>query len=275
MKIRRSFSAEHGRYGQRMTESEELHRQRRRADSFGVVARAYDEHRPRYPEAMFDDLLSTPGMRVLDVGAGTGIASAQLAARGAEVLALEPDPRMAEVAREKGLTVQVATFEDWDAAGRVFDLILFAQSFHWVDPEIALPKIRALLAPGGTLALAWNRLFPVRPSRAEFATVYRDFLDAASPLVTATPTGGTGSGMDSDELVGGIERAGFVVDRRTYPRSEPYPGERWLDLVFTYSNHLVLEPDRQRELRLRLGELIGGRPVLVGGDTLLLGCRPA
>jgi len=63
------------------------------------------------------------------------------------------------------------------------------------------------------------------------------------------------------------------VDGRTYPRDEPYDGERWLDLVFTYSNHLVLDADRQRQLRSRLGELIGDGPVQVGGDTLLITAR--
>ncbi|MGB8404491.1 MAG: class I SAM-dependent methyltransferase [Mycobacterium sp.] len=255
-----------------------MHRQRQRADSFGGAARAYDTHRPRYPEAMFDDLLGGRAARVLDVGAGTGIASQQLVDRGAEVLALEPDSRMAELARGRGLAVEVATFEDWDDAGRGFDVILFAQSFHWVDPEVALPKIRRLLRSdggGGILALAWNRLFPVVPSRTDFAAVYRDFIDGASPLVTAAPTGGTGSGMDSDGVAADIQRAGFVVDSRTYARGEQYSPERWLDLVFTYSNHLVLEPERARELRSRLGELIGEDGVQVGGDTLLITCRPA
>lgn len=277
-----------------MSESADLHLQRNRADSFGGAARAYDEYRPRYPDAMFDDLLGGRAARVLDVGAGTGIASAQMAAHGAEVLALEPDSRMAELVREKGLPVEVATFEDWDDAGRGFDLILFAQSFHWVDPAVALPKVRRLLRSGGqgersdggigrgersdgevgTLALAWNRQFPLRPSRADLATVYRDFLDPTSPWATATPTGGTGSGMDSAELVTQIESAGFVVDSHTYPRDEQYSREQWLDLVFTYSNHLVLEPDAARQLRSRLGELIGEDGVHVGGDTLVITCRP-
>ena len=258
-----------------MSESPDLHLQRDRADSFGGAARAYDEHRPRYPDAMFIDLLGGRGARVLDVGAGTGIASRQLVAHGAEVLALEPDSRMAELSREKGLTVEMATFEDWDDAGRTFDLILFAQSFHWVDPAVALPKIRRLLTAGGILALAWNRQFPVRPSRADFAEVYRDFLDPASPWVTATPTGGTGSGLDRTELVSSIERAGFVVTSRTYPRDEQYSRRQWLDLVFTYSNHLVLEPEQSRQLRSRLGELIGQDGVQVGGDTLLITATPA
>lgn len=182
---------------------------------------------------------------------------------------------MAEIAAEHGVPVEVATFEDWDDAGRMFDVVLFAQSFHWVDPAVALPKIRRLLAPGGRLALAWNRLFPVQPSRADFAEVYRDFLDAASPLVTATPTGGTGSGMDSADVVADLEAAGFAVQQLTYERGEQYSREQWLDLVFTYSNHLVLPADRAAELRARLGAVIGDGGVQVGGDTLLIVARPA
>ncbi len=223
---------------------------------------------------MLDELAGAGSVRVLDVGAGTGIASRQLIARGAELVALEPDPRMAEIAAEHGVPVEVATFEDWDDAGRTFDVVLFAQSFHWVDPAAALPKIRRLLAPGGRLALAWNRLFPVQPSRADFAEVYRDFLDAASPLVTGTLTGGTGSGMDSADVVTDLEGAGFVVQLLTYERGEQYTRDQWLDLVFTYSNHLVLPADRAAELRARLAAVIGDGGVQVGGDTLLIVAQP-
>src|SRR3954447_8993998 len=107
-----------------MASSHGVHRQRERADSFGAAARAYDQYRPRYPAQLIDDLVA-PGIdTALDVGAGTGISSRQLANRGVDVLALEPDPRMAEVAAEKGIRTQLAKFEDWDDAGQTFDLVL-------------------------------------------------------------------------------------------------------------------------------------------------------
>ncbi|WP_348536330.1 class I SAM-dependent methyltransferase [Mycobacterium sp. OTB74] len=248
-----------------------MHRQRDRADSFGGAARAYDRHRPRYPAAMFDELVV---LRALDVGAGTGITAVPLAERGVDVLAVEPDSRMAELAKEKGVTVELATFEDWDDTGRRFDLILFGQSFHWVDPAVALPKVRRLLTDGGRMALAWNRQIPITPSMLDFAAVYRDFLDPASPLVTGRPTGGTGSGMDSAALAADLEKAGFAVEIHLYPRDEHLDAEQWLDMAFTYSNHLVLEPDQARELRSRLAELIGDDGVHIGGDTLLMTARP-
>src|SRR5258708_20753560 len=144
----------------------DLYLDRARADSFGAAARLYDARRPRYPALLIDDLLMHGARTVLDVGAGTGIASEQLLARGVNVLAVEPDPRMAEVARGKSIPIEIGTFESWDPAQRRFDLVVFGQSFHWVNPDIALPKAHRLLAHGGRLALMWNRLFPTHPTHS-------------------------------------------------------------------------------------------------------------
>jgi SAM-dependent methyltransferase len=120
-----------------MAERSPAHTDRCRAGAFGSAAEEYDRHRPRYPAALIAGLVADDA-RVLDVGAGTGIASAQLVGAGAEVLAVEPDSRMARVAAGKGIHVEQATFEDWQPAGRSFDLVVFAQSFHWVQPRVAL-----------------------------------------------------------------------------------------------------------------------------------------
>src|ERR1700754_540668 len=99
----------------------DLYVDRARADSFGAAARIYDARRPRYPGQLIDDLVAEGAQTVLDVGAGTGIASEQLIAKGADVLAIEPDPRMAAIAKEKGIPVEIGTFECWDPAQRRFD----------------------------------------------------------------------------------------------------------------------------------------------------------
>lgn len=254
-----------------MTSSRGLHHQRARADSFGAAARNYDRHRPEYPARLIDDLVASGVENALDVGAGTGIASTQLANRGVDVLALEPDQRMAELAAEKGIRTKIAKFEEWDAAEQTFDLVLFAQSFHWVDPDVALPKVRRLLTDRGHLALAWNRMFPVSPSRSDFAPIYRDYMEPGSPLVTATPTG---PGLDIGRVDDVLENAGFIVLQRTYQREAHYDRDEWLDLVFTYSNHLVLPAETASELRDRLAEYIGTAGVTVGGDALLITARP-
>ena len=70
---------------------------------FGEVAELYDRHRPAYPGVVVDDLIGLaalgPGALVLEVGAGTGKATAMFAQRGIRVLAVEPSAEMAVVAR--------------------------------------------------------------------------------------------------------------------------------------------------------------------------------
>src|SRR5882757_851645 len=128
-----------------MNSSRRLHHQRERADSFGAAARAYDRHRPEYPARLIDDLVAAGVDNALDVGAGTGIASGQLANRGVDVLALEPDPRMAELAAEKGIRTQIAKFEEWDAADQRLDLV-FTYSNHLVLPAVKASELRDRLA---------------------------------------------------------------------------------------------------------------------------------
>jgi SAM-dependent methyltransferase len=233
---------------------------RLRANSFGGAATSYDAHRPRYPDELIDDLLAGGARRVLDVGAGTGIASHQLAERGAAVLAVEPDPRMAAIAQGKGITTEIATFESWEPAGRTFDLVMFAASFHWVDPAVALPKVRQILRDGGNLALLWNRLIPTRPTHDDFVAVYRDYMDARS-----LPMDG-----NADDLVRIVAAAGYTVTQRSYPRSVHYSPQQWLDLVFTYSNHLTLAAEKATELRARLADRIGSDGVSVRNDAVVI-----
>ena len=164
-------------------------------------------------------------MRVLDVGAGTGIAAKQFAEADADVLAVEPDERMARVAVGKGIRVERSTFEEWQPAGRDFDLAVFAQSFHWVDTRAAPEKVAAILRPGGRLAILANRIHPTSPTQQELDEINADYLD-----VTARST------VNNEEaVIGLIEESGFVVARRRCAEKLHYSTEEYLDLVFTYS----------------------------------------
>ena len=131
---------------------------RERSRLFDQQAEAYDRFRPTYPDAVIDDVLGPvpDGLDVLDVGCGTGIASRQIAQRGARVLGVELGPRMAEVARGHGIAVEIAAFEGWDPAGRTFDRVTSAQAWHWLDLPVATAKAASVLRPGGKLCLIWN-----------------------------------------------------------------------------------------------------------------------
>jgi SAM-dependent methyltransferase len=129
-----------------------------RSTLFDREAERYDRYRPTYPDAAIDEVLGpdAEGLRILDVGCGTGIASRPMAARGATVLGVEVAPRMAEIARGHGIDVELGAFEEWDAAGRTFDRVTSAQAWHWLDLQVATAKAASILEPGGRLCLLWN-----------------------------------------------------------------------------------------------------------------------
>ncbi|WP_406501626.1 class I SAM-dependent methyltransferase [Streptomyces sp. NBC_00500] len=147
----------------------EPHRARQMAESFGTDAERYDRARPRYPDALVNRIVAAaPGPDVLDVGCGTGIAARQFQAAGCEVLGVEPDARMADMARRFGVGggVDVATFEAWDPAGRTFDAVVAGQAWHWIDPVAGAAKAAQVLRPGGRLAAFWH-VFDLPPEITE------------------------------------------------------------------------------------------------------------
>ena len=120
--------------------------------------------------------------------------------RGLPVLGVEPDARMAEVARRHQVPVEVASFESWEPAGRTYDLLTAGHSWHWVDPAIGLAKAASLVVPGGTVALFWNYHVVEQAQLADFEAVYR----AHAPELTAVGRDPTGS-QDTDPFEGSAD----------------------------------------------------------------------
>lgn len=156
--------------------------------SFNAAASTYHRGRPPYPQEVFDILASRcgmrPGVRVLDIGAGNGLATGPLLAAGAHVVAVEPGADLAAILAathaSDRLDVTIADFETADLPGG-FDLAVAATSLHWLDPATAIGKIAGLVRPGGWLAAWWNEFGDTnRPTafRDRLDEVYRDLLPA-------------------------------------------------------------------------------------------------
>ncbi|MGW1226748.1 class I SAM-dependent methyltransferase [Streptomyces sp. NPDC002530] len=133
------------------------------ARSFDTAAASYAANRPSYPAELLDaveELTGHPwdGARVADIGAGTGLATMLLRARGANVIAVEPGAGMAAQFRLSlpDVPLVIGDGNNLPLASASVDVLTYAQAWHWTDQHKSVPEALRVLRTGGALALWWN-----------------------------------------------------------------------------------------------------------------------
>ena len=130
------------------------------ASAFEGVADIYDATRPHYPTALGALLPNVHGADVVELGAGTGLATELLVGAGARVRSTDIGPNM--LARLRARFPQVPTLlaraEELPFATSSVDVVCGAQMWHWVDPDLGIPEVIRVLRPGGALCLWWNEV---------------------------------------------------------------------------------------------------------------------
>ncbi|MEX3102988.1 MULTISPECIES: class I SAM-dependent methyltransferase [unclassified Streptomyces] len=247
---------------------EQPHQARQVAESFGADAQRYDQARPGYPDDLVTRVVTrSPGpdvLDVLDVGCGTGIAARQFQAAGCTVLGVEPDARMADFARARGLPVEVATFEAWEPGSRTFDAVIAAQSWHWVDPVPGAVKAARVLRPHGRLAIFGHAFEPPAEVAEPFAAACRrvapDSPFAGQPARRPLDLYRAGYAKIADTIRGTGRFDGLEHWQFDWERS--YTRDQWLNLLPTTGGLTRLRPDQLAEIQGAVGEAIdalGGR----------------
>ena len=92
---------------------------------------------------------------ILDVGCGAGALAKRLLAKGFQVEGVSPSGPLTEKARETvgpGCTIHATKFEDF-ASDRKFDLILFSESYQYINLRRSFEQARALLRPNGYMMI--------------------------------------------------------------------------------------------------------------------------
>jgi len=149
---------------------------------YTVLADAYLK-RPDYADAAIDAMLSIAGVKqgasVCDVGAGVAHLTLMLAARGLQVMAVEPNDAMRNNGIKRTLELgnvawHEGTGEATGQAAQAFDMVTFGSSFNVCDRQQALKETARILKPRGWFACMWNHRHLDDPIQARIEAIIKE-----------------------------------------------------------------------------------------------------
>ncbi|HLK21780.1 MAG TPA: methyltransferase domain-containing protein [Bryobacteraceae bacterium] len=184
------------------------------------------------------------GERILDLGCGTGQLTAEIAARGADVVGLDSSPEMLGQARQNypklKFVLADATKFHFDEP---FDAVFSNAALHWVkDAEASVKCIAAALRPGGRFVAEFGGKGNIKEILAAFRFVFGPAAEERRPWVFR----GIG------EYASLLEKSGFDVQQASlFDRPTPVEGERgledWLEMFCgNYFKHLSASEAKQK-----------------------------
>jgi SAM-dependent methyltransferase len=225
------------------------------ARGFAAGTDAYERGRPEYsPEAiaaLVRELRIGPGSRVLDLAAGTGKLTRQLAPTGAELVAVEPIAEMREKLVEALPAVEAleGTAERIPLPDGAVDAVVVGQAFHWFDGPRAVAEIHRVLRPTGAVGLIWQARDPSRPWIVRLNEII-DRVDDGHPRFR---TGAWREAFDATTLFEPLAEATFEHAHRA-------DRETIVDRVASISYIAAMDADRRRTVLDEVRDLLATDP---------------
>lgn len=207
----------------------------------------YDSFRPLYPEELYEAIFSYSGInsdiRILEIGIGTGQATAPFLEQGISVTAVELGEDLSSFVKEKykiysNFQVINDDFISCCLPDNSFDLIYCATAFHWMPEKERYEKVKRLLKPNGVLALFWNHPFPNRKddiSNTASKAVYDKYRPRKEELTEFCE-------KDLRKYTDELKAYGFAeVESCLFRRIRTLSTYDYIKLLNTYSDHRLLD----------------------------------
>jgi SAM-dependent methyltransferase len=228
--------------------------------NFGAAAEDYARFRAGFPDSMFDRLESllgkVDGLDVVDIGTGTGTVARGFAIRGAQVVAIDPDDRLLEAAKQLDAVASVAieyrigTAEAIPLADHVADVVCAGQCWHWFNSPVAAREIARITRPRGRVVIAHFDWLPISGNVVAMTERLIERHNQRWRL-------GGGNGFHP-ESVPDLRAAGFSgFENFSYEVDVPYTPEAWRGRIRASAGvGASLSPAAVEKFDLELGEAL-------------------
>ena len=203
------------------------------------------------------------GLRVIDLGAGTGILTEVLTGLGADVTAVEPDEAMRAEFRRRLPTARLlaGSAEHIPVPDGSADAVLCGQALHWFDLDRALPEIARVLTGGGVLAGLWNN----DDDRVEWVAG----LQAATEGTTSPALSARRAEAAALQAARFEPRSFTAPERAEFPNSQRCTADSLVAVFATHSKLLVMSPPERERVLAQASDYLRSRPETSAGEFTL------
>ena len=152
------------------------------------------------------------------------------------------------------MEVVVGLFEEWPVPDELFDAVVSANAFHWIDPTVRVTKAADALHSSGSLAVieSWSR--PIAPESVldRLRGCYEQWTSEPAPAFRPNQPD------DESESRADIEASGLFdeIAVRTFMFTREHSTEQHHQLLLTFSNVLALDAERQAGLVECIDEVV-------------------
>ena len=238
---------------------------------FDRIPEEFDRWRPRYCQALFDDVTAAaglaPGKTVLEIGPGTGQATEPILKTGCNYTAIELGEHLTAFMREKfdrykNFSIVNDDFETHDFGKETFDLVYSAAAIQWIPEKTAFSKTYEMLKPGGVLAMFLTRSEYQSSNPALYDRIQEVYSEYFHPE----------QNYSCRLAYENVQDYGFApLERREYHAQRILTADEYAAYSATHCDHIVLEEPYRTKFfdGLRKAVLDAGNRI-VFNDTFVL-----
>ena len=256
--------------------------------TFDAIANTYEKIRPCYVQAVYETIFNyiplDENSYAIEIGSGSGQATAPILATGCHLTAVEYGKQFSELLKKKfqkhrNFSVITGKFEKTEFPENYCDLIFSATAFHWIPEKIGYEKVFSMLKKGGAFARFTNHPYRVKgnPSlSAEIDKLYDEYYDRFHDKKRKILQEYTEE--QAKELALIALKYGFSdVQHALFYRTRVFSAKEYIALLGTYSDHIAIEEPIRKMFFSKIEETInnhGGSITIYDTIDLQLARKP-